>query len=99
MSAPAYIHTCEHDNLRHQCSECAAALLIPATSVRMENTRFVWDPYFPLCALSLVVGLGGLGKTHLAVDAAARTTRGQLAGDLRGRPCHVIIATAEDDLA
>jgi hypothetical protein len=40
--------------------------------------------------------MGGLGKSILACDRAARLSRGQLDGDCRGDPVSVIYVTAED---
>lgn len=73
--------------------------LIPAADVVMENATFALNPYVPLGAVTIVAGLGGLGKTHLTTATAARASRGQLHGDLRGIPVGVVVATAEDALA
>jgi hypothetical protein len=73
--------------------------LINAADVVMENPTFALDPYVPLGAVTIVAGLGGLGKTHFTIEAGARASRGQLHGDLRGTPVGVVIATAEDALA
>jgi putative DNA primase/helicase len=73
--------------------------LIPASSIHMENATFAWDPYVALKAVNLLVGIGGLGKSHFTIDIAARLTRGQLEGDLKGHPVNVVIATAEDALS
>jgi hypothetical protein len=40
-----------------------------------------------------------LGKTTIAVEIAARASRGQLEGDLYGEPCSIVYATAEDSWA
>ena len=75
------------------------AILVSARDVKMERPRFLWDRYVPMSTLTLAVGIGGLGKSHLAVEMTARATRGQLAGDLRGECVNVVYATAEDSLA
>jgi hypothetical protein len=77
----------------------APRFLIPAGDIQMENATFAWDPYAPLGAVTIIAGLGGLGKSHFTISAAARASRGQLHGDLRGTPVGVVIATAEDALA
>jgi hypothetical protein len=72
------------------------SLLIRAADVRMENTTFLMDPYIPMNGVTVIAGIGGLGKSHFTLDVAARATRGQLEGDLHGEPVSVVIATAED---
>ncbi len=74
-------------------------LLVPAVAVGMENTKFLSEPEIPLGVLTIVAGVGGLGKSHYAIEVAARASRGQLRGDLYGKPVDVVIATLEDGLA
>lgn len=74
----------------------ADSLLIRAADVKMENTTFLMDPYVPMNGVTVVAGIGGLGKSHFTLDVAARATRGQLEGDLHGEPVSVVVATAED---
>ena len=74
-------------------------LLIRASAIEMENAEYGWDPLVPLGSVTVAAGLGGLGKSHVMTWVAARATRGQLPGDLRGIPVGVVIATAEDALA
>jgi hypothetical protein len=75
------------------------SLLVAASKIRMENATFAWYPYCPLGALTVLAGIGGLGKSHLAIEMTARATRGQLAGDLHDEPVNVVVATAEDSLS
>jgi putative DNA primase/helicase len=77
--------------------ESRRGFLIPADTVRMTNTCFIERPYIPLGTFTLTVGIGGLGKSHVVIDAASRLSRGDLDGDVQG-PAGVIIATAEDAL-
>lgn len=70
--------------------------LILASAVRMENATFLWEPYVPCGTVTVVAGVGGLGKSHGTLELAARVTRGQSKGDHHGKPGRVIIATAED---
>jgi hypothetical protein len=70
--------------------------LIPASSVRMEQTRWAWKDRIPLGGVTLLAGQEGSGKTTILVDVLARATRGQLDGDLRGEPVGCVYATAED---
>jgi hypothetical protein len=76
-----------------------AVSLVPLATVRPASVRWVWEGRLPLGAVSLLVGDGGLGKSTLLLDVAARLSRGQLAGALSGTPVPVAIATAEDAIA
>lgn len=69
-----------------------------ASSIQPERTRWAWEPYVPLRALSLIAGPPGLGRSQLQVMMAAEATRGQLEGDLHGTPRPVLMPTAEDSL-
>jgi hypothetical protein len=76
----------------------STSYLIRAHDVRMENVTFLERRFIPIGSLTMLVGIGGLGKSHIAVHHAARASRGQLEGDVR-EPVGVVIATAEDALA
>lgn len=67
-----------------------------ASSVVMQRTTWAWEGRIPLGALTLLAGQEGSGKTTVAIDRAARLTRGQLPGALYGKPCAVVMATTED---
>ena len=64
-----------------------------------ERVSWAWETRLPLAMLSLLVGLGGLAKSTLAIYIAAKLSRGTLPGDLFGKPVTVAIATAEDHRA
>jgi hypothetical protein len=70
--------------------------LTRASDVEIEGVRFAIDGRVPLGAVSLLVGVGGLGKSTLALAWAAQITRGTMSGDLYGKPADVLIASAED---
>jgi hypothetical protein len=70
-------------------------VLESAADVKPIRALFAWDQRIPLGSLSLLVGQPGLGKTLLAVEVAARATRGQLDGDLAS-PVNVLYLSAED---
>lgn len=69
-----------------------------AADVRPAKASFAWSERIPLGSLSLLVGQPGLGKTLLAIELAARASRGQLDGDL-AVPVDVLYLTAEDSPA
>jgi len=74
-------------------------VLTPASAIAPEPLRWLWRSRLPLRGLSLIAGEPGLGKSTLTVELAARVTRGDLEGDLRGDAREVLIATAEDHFA
>lgn len=71
--------------------------LIRASTLEMTRPSYLWEPRIPDCAVSLLAGLEGLGKTLIAVWLMARVTRGQLEGSRRGSPGDVIYVGIEDD--
>ncbi len=73
--------------------------LLSATRITPLATRWLWRDRLPLGGACLFAGQEGLGKTTIAVDIAARASRGQLDGDLFDKPCSIVYATAEDSWA
>lgn len=73
--------------------------LLPASRITPRPTRWLWRDRLPLGGACLFAGQEGLGKTTIAVEIAARASRGQLEGDLYGEPCSIVYATAEDSWA
>lgn len=69
-----------------------------ALDVAFRPLRWMWQDRVPLGAVTLMPGREGLGKSLVAHDIAARATRGELAGDLRGVPVDVIVIGAEDTI-
>lgn len=67
--------------------------------VASKRTEWLWRDWFPLGALSLVGGPPGTAKSMLSVWIAAKVTRGELRGELAGKPRNVLIISSEDDLA
>jgi AAA domain len=67
-----------------------------ASEITPEPVRFLWDERFPLGALSLLAGEGGLGKSTLLTDLHARLSVGRLAGEFAGRTEASLIITSED---
>jgi hypothetical protein len=82
-------------------------VLTPASQIPVKPVRWMWDTTpegepptsqgrIPMFSLALAAGGAGLGKSQFAVWATARITRGELPGELRGRPRAVIYAATED---
>jgi 5S rRNA maturation endonuclease (ribonuclease M5) len=72
------------------------AIVRAASSISPEPVEYAWEGRWPLKSLSLIVGVWGVNKSMCSLEAAARLSRGQLPGDLRGQPRSVIVASAED---
>jgi len=73
-----------------------AVLLRPAADVEPESPRWWWQGRIPLGSVSLLAGREGLGKSTVSTELGAQATRGELTGDLHGKPAHVVYASAED---
>lgn len=71
-------------------------LLTPASRYEPEGVEWVWEDRIPVGAVTLIAGIGGLGKSSLAVRLAALLTKGRLSGDRLGKPTTVLYASAED---
>jgi AAA domain len=52
--------------------------LVSLGSIAPASVRWLWQGRIPLGAVTLLVGDGGLGKSTLALELAARLTHGQL---------------------
>lgn len=64
--------------------------------VPLVNTKWLWEQRIPLGVLSTIAGDGDRGKSTLSLLLAAKVTRGELEGDLYGKPQRVLISTVED---
>src|SRR5262249_57531030 len=73
--------------------------LVPLDTVPPASVRWAWDGRIPLGAVTLLVGDGGLGKSTLLLDVAARLSRGQLARALDRGPFPVPVPPPADPLA
>ncbi|MFD1660004.1 AAA family ATPase [Streptomyces caeni] len=82
-------------------------ILRPASMIRIRPVRWLWDTTpegapptshgrIPLYSLAIAAGGPGLGKSQFAIWMTARITRGELPGELYGKPHAVIYAAAED---
>ncbi|MFF7734604.1 AAA family ATPase [Streptomyces sp. NPDC007984] len=87
--------------------EPRALVLRPASEIRIRPVRWLWDTTpegapptshgrIPLYSLAIAAGGPGLGKSQFAVWLTARITRGELPGELYGKPRGVIYAATED---
>jgi len=74
-------------------------ILVSADKIRPQQTDWAWAGRIPLGGVTILAGDPGLGKSTITIDLAARWSRGQVDGDLKGHPINVVIATAEDSLA
>src|SRR5439155_4525385 len=70
--------------------------LRPLAEVQPRQIRWLLPGLIPLRALTLVAGVGGLGKSTWLAGVAARLTRGELNG---GDPGDVILISYEDAAA
>jgi hypothetical protein len=88
-------------------AEPRGLVLRPASEIRIRPVRWLWDTTpegapptshgrIPLYSLAIAAGGPGLGKSQFAVWMTARITRGELPGELYGKPRAVIYAAAED---
>jgi hypothetical protein len=66
-------------------------MLQPLADVEARQSRFLVPGLIPLRTLTLVAGVGGLGKSTWLATIAARVSRGDL-----GEPGNVIIVSLED---
>ncbi len=83
---------------RHQAGGTVPGVLI--SEVRPEKIRWAWQGYVPLGKITLGDGDPGLGKTTMALDLAARVTRGAAMPDATaGVSGGVVVLSAEDGLA
>lgn len=73
------------------------AVLTKASTFEMKGARWLHRGLIPAGALTLLAGREGIGKSTVALDIAARLTRGTLPGRYEGRPQSVILLATEDD--
>ncbi|HQG04505.1 MAG TPA: bifunctional DNA primase/polymerase [Thermoleophilia bacterium] len=78
----------------------SVARVVRMADVAPQAVEWLWQPWIPLAKLTLLIGDPGTGKTMLALDLAARVTRGRPLPDGTRAPLgNVVILTAEDGLA
>lgn len=69
-------------------------LLVRMDKVESRRVEWLWRDRIPLRAVTLLAGIGGLGKSQASLAIAGEATR----GELTGHPEAVLLFTAEDDL-
>ena len=71
--------------------------MIKMSEIQPEPVRWLWEPYIPTGAITLLQGDGSAGKTAAALAIAAAVSIGAaLPGSSRTAPARVIIQNAED---
>ena len=71
--------------------------IINMSDIRSESVDWLWEPYIPSGAITLIQGDGGTGKTTVSLAIAAALTKGDaLPGGSTLVPYNVIIQNAED---
>lgn len=81
--------------------------LTPASVGAVKRVRWLWDTTqtgeqpttqgrIPMDSMTIAAGGPGIGKSQFAIWLTARITRGELLGELFGKPYSVIYATTED---
>lgn len=70
--------------------------LTPADTITMEGVNWTYDGRIPVGMVTLLAGREGIGKSTIALDVAARLTKGKLAGRYEGTPRNVVVVATED---
>lgn len=73
-----------------------AVELIKANDYEMEGVLWAYRGRIPIGMVTLLAGREGIGKSTVALDIAARLTRGTLPGMYEGRPQPVVLCATED---
>jgi hypothetical protein len=93
-------------NGAHANGQAAAAkpetfpVILTFSAIQARAVEWLWRPWIPLGALTLLDGDPGLGKSTIAVDLAARVSVGYAMPPDYGNatdPADVLILSAEDD--
>lgn len=72
---------------------------ITLDTITPTEPRWLWYPYIPAGTVTALYGRGGLGKSFITCDLAARLSRGDALPDAvaPARPQKVLMLSAEDD--
>lgn len=73
---------------------------VRASDVETKEVKFLWYPYVPLGAMTLLFGEGGIGKSWITCAIAADLSTGRPLPGLEGPqpPRRILMVSAEDDL-
>lgn len=71
-------------------------VLTPASDIKPQRVRWLWDGRVALGTLALLAGREGTGKSSLSYWLAALVTRGELPGEYFGQPRVVLVCATED---
>lgn len=69
------------------------------SDVSLEKQRWAWTDFMLADAFTILAGAPGRGKSSIAVQLMARLTKGELEGDLYGKPANVLYLSDEDSEA
>jgi hypothetical protein len=90
-----------HNGDHHQGDPEPIALVRTLADVTARPIEWLWRPWIPLGAITLLDGDPGLGKSSITIDLAARVSRGWAMppdGGVVGAPAGVLLLGAEDNL-
>lgn len=85
-------------NQRHRKSRLRSvgdSWLVSAADIEPRRVEWLWDHRWPIGAVTIVAGIGGMGKSQIAIDKIAALSR----GELEGPPANTLLITAEDTAA
>jgi len=81
-------------------SEGDGPIIVNLADVEPKNVDWLWPGWLVGGNLNLLIGDPGVGKSSVALDLASRISKGEALPDgSKGKKGHVIILSAEDDLA
>ena len=99
----------EYDNRRNYKNDGGGKIMaelktIKMSDIRQEPVEWLWEPYIPSGAITLIQGDGGMGKTTAALAIAAAVSTGtalpgsgdRSPADSNAAPSAVIVQNAED---
>ena len=70
---------------------------VQSATIRTRRQEWLWNGMVPAGHFMLAAGREELGKSAACLWLAARATRGELDGDLKGEPTTVLYCSTEDD--
>lgn len=70
--------------------------IIQASEVRPKSIKWAWEGKVPLGEITVVSGPPGAGKSTLLLQLASDWSNGLVEGNLKDKPCKVLIISEED---